>query len=152
MANTKLLSRIVLYTLTATDAIKIKRHRELHLNFGLGTHFNEAKEGDVLPMIVVAGTDGDDAVNGQIFCDGVDRHWVTSVKEGEGVGTFVVYKPGAPVPTPVAATGSMQTSGLAASGTLQNGATGPAQQDTGAANATSDAAKPAAIQGGTNGA
>lgn len=100
MANTKLLSRIVLYTLTAADAIRIKRHRELHLNFGIGTHFNEAKEGDVLPMIVVAGTDGDGAVNGQIFCDGVDSHWVTSVKEGTGVGTFVVYKP-TPPPTAV---------------------------------------------------
>jgi hypothetical protein len=54
---------------------------------------NEAREGDVLPMVICRVWPeefgpGADGVNGQVFLDGNDTFWVTSAKEGIGVGEW----------------------------------------------------------------
>ena len=54
---------------------------------------NEAKAGDVFPMIIVkVWSWGDEAVehevNGQVFLDGTDVLWAVNVSEGEGPGTW----------------------------------------------------------------
>lgn len=51
---------------------------------------NEAKEGDAFPMLItrVWGAMPGGAVNGQVFLDGNDTVWVTSVSEGVSVGSF----------------------------------------------------------------
>lgn len=66
---------IVLYKLTAEDAQAVTRKRQ---EFVAG---NEAKEGDELPMIVVAVT-ADGKVNGHVFNDGCDTFWVQGVTVG----------------------------------------------------------------------
>lgn len=94
------IGRIVHYRLTEEDATKINRRR-LHASTHLQEHIansngvqihvgNPASEGQVLPMVIVAvHGDSDDAlVNGQVFMDGNDLFWVTSVREGDGPRTF----------------------------------------------------------------
>lgn len=51
---------------------------------------NEVKEGDTFPMLIVRcwGDTETAAVNGQVFLDGNDVLWVTSVAVGEGPRTF----------------------------------------------------------------
>jgi hypothetical protein len=62
------------YTLTADDVAKVKEER------GYKTaSANEVLEGDQYPMVVVRHND-DGSVNGQVFLDGPDTLWVTSVQ------------------------------------------------------------------------
>lgn len=93
---------IVLYTLTADDADAVNRRRgyaDLKKNHSMDPGFtvvatgeqvhigNEAHEGDVLPMLVVA-EHGSGYVNGQVFLDGTDTLWVTSVRSGRKAGSY----------------------------------------------------------------
>jgi hypothetical protein len=94
------IGRIVHYTLAKEDAEKINRRREharLHLqehianSNGVQIHVgNEAHEGNILPMIIVAvhGQFDTSSVNGQVLMDGNDLYWVKTVQVGEGPGTF----------------------------------------------------------------
>ncbi len=85
--------RTVLYTLTTEDAHRINCRRGgvtsgEHWPHGAIAHFgNYATAGDVLPMLVVKKLGGD-MVNGQVFLDGNDTLWTTSVHEGEGQGCW----------------------------------------------------------------
>lgn len=89
------LRRFVLYTLSAADAKQANGQRET----AIWRRGNIAAEGDVYPMLIVRcwGVDEPEVdadklaqqlVNGQVFLDGNDTLWVTSVKVGEGPGTF----------------------------------------------------------------
>ena len=104
--------RIVHYTLSAEDAEQINRRRttgasiaeRLKLEIvdqsggfvsawpeGAQAHIgNEVKEGQVFPMLIVAvwGPSETSAVNGQVFLDGNDVLWATSVSVGEGPRTW----------------------------------------------------------------
>lgn len=61
------------YTLTEADVARVKEER------GYKTAgANEVLEGDEYPMVVVRQND-DGSVNGQVFLDGPDTLWVTSV-------------------------------------------------------------------------
>jgi hypothetical protein len=100
------LGRIVLYKLDENDEAHINRRRTTgaaiaerinnnhignpHLEtwpIGAQAHIgNEVKAGDVFPMMItrVWWESDSDAVNGQVFLDGNDVLWATSVSEGEG--------------------------------------------------------------------
>ena len=94
--------RIVHYHLSADDAEDINRRRTPSPTIktrmadgswpsGAQAHFgNEAKEGDVYPMLIVRvwGDEPMSLVNGQVFLDGNDVLWVTSTQVGEGPSTF----------------------------------------------------------------
>jgi hypothetical protein len=89
--------RWLLYTLTDEDARAINRrradtarHRPAHVENANGVQIhigNEHYAGDQLPMLVVHVWDDDRTVNGQVFLDGNDTLWKTSVKLGDGPGT-----------------------------------------------------------------
>jgi hypothetical protein len=97
------IGEIVQYTLDEQDADAVNKRRKDAQNedtngltlarreLGAQIHFgNRATEGDVYPMIIVRVWDDDDSVvNGQVFLDGNDTLWVTSVSRGEGPGHFV---------------------------------------------------------------
>lgn len=71
--------RVVQYTLTEGD---VKRR---------GAHIGApVKSGTAYPMLIVSvwGDKPDSSVNGQVFLDGNDVLWVSSVKVGEGPGTY----------------------------------------------------------------
>lgn len=76
--------RILHYTLSKTDAERISK---------LPSNQNPHYAGDVLPLLVCRvwpnefGTDKS-GVNGQVFLDGSDSLWVTSVGEGAGEGQW----------------------------------------------------------------
>ncbi len=89
--------RIVLYTLSTDDSIKINRRRtsgsEIAGNIAAGkwpigaqAHIGtDVHPGQILPMIVVKTED--DRASGQVFLDGTDTLWVTFCPEDEpGVG------------------------------------------------------------------
>jgi hypothetical protein len=90
--------RIVLYTLSAQDAEVVKRQRQPWMRLQVGSanvstaiHVgNTVYEGDIYPMIIVRtwGATPNSAVNGQVFLDGNDHLWVTSVAVGTGPHTF----------------------------------------------------------------
>lgn len=100
------IGKIVTYKLSADDAEQVNRRRtnggEIaerirteHWHLGAQAHIgNHASEGDALPMIICRvwkdefGT-GVDGYNGQVFLDGNDTLWVTSVKEGTESGQFL---------------------------------------------------------------
>lgn len=103
------IGRIVHYRLSAQDAEQIMRrrtdghsiamrmkiegsHPELRAwPAGAQAHIgNDVKEGDTFPMLVVKmwGDTPTSAVNGQVFLDGNDVLWATSVCVGEGPRTF----------------------------------------------------------------
>jgi len=102
------IGRIVHYRLSADDASHINRRRTTGASIaermkcgddpqlkawpaGAQAHIgNEAAEGDVVPMLIVHvfGDTPTSAVNGQVFLDGTDVLWVTSVAVGEGPRTF----------------------------------------------------------------
>ena len=97
---TPTICRIVRYRLTEHDAEQINRRRA-HARAQMQTHVaNQSgvmvhvganvKEGDECPMIIVRvwGSTPESAVNGQVFLDGNDLFWATSVMAGEGPGTF----------------------------------------------------------------
>lgn len=80
--------RFVQYRLTREDAGRVNGRRGANVHEsdwprGAVAHFgNSANENDVLPMLVVR-TWGGDMVNGQVFLDGNDTFWVTSVHQSE---------------------------------------------------------------------
>ncbi|MES2671606.1 MAG: hypothetical protein V4673_14480 [Pseudomonadota bacterium] len=86
------IGRIVHYALTQLDAEAITQRREGQLctqgeSIRRG---NPVKEGDVFPMMITRawGDAETSSVNGQLFMDGNDSHWLTSVSVGEGPGKF----------------------------------------------------------------
>lgn len=91
--------RMVDYTLSEHDALAINRRRtsgpdiaerisQGNWPIGAQAHIgNAVKAGDVLPMMVVKVWDGT-MVNGQVFLDGNDCFWATSVSEGTAPGTW----------------------------------------------------------------
>lgn len=109
------IGRIVHYRLSADDAAAINRRRTDGSSIaqrmknaippqegqnsatiygwpsGAQAHIgNEAAEGDTFPMLItrVWGNTPESAVNGQVFLDGNDVLWTTSVVVGEGPRTF----------------------------------------------------------------
>lgn len=86
--------RIVNYRLSEEDAVQINRRRttgkaiadrivEEKWPLGAQAHIgNEAKAGDVLPMIIVK-VWSDVCVNGQVFLDGNDTFWGLSRNLGD---------------------------------------------------------------------
>ena len=98
------IGRIVHYRLSEDDAKAINRRRTdggsiaqrmatspAEWPAGAQAHIgNNASEGDVYPMLItrVWGSNPEAAVNGQVFLDGNDVLWATSVCVGEGPRTF----------------------------------------------------------------
>ncbi len=97
------IGRIVHYMLSAENAQQINRRRttgkaiaeRIAVNawpLGAQAHIgNEAKEGQVFPMIIVSSPNPEDPrfpVNGQVFLDGNDTFWTNSVCEGATPGTW----------------------------------------------------------------
>lgn len=100
--------RFVVYTLSADDAAQINRRRTTSASIserinnttdagiaawpvGAQAHIgNEAKEGDAFPMLIVKtwGDTPEAYVNGQVFLDGNDVFWATSVSVGVGPRTW----------------------------------------------------------------
>lgn len=77
------LGRIVHYTLTPANAVNINEIRRVSARNYFG---NAVYAGDVFPMLITkvwAHGDPDAYVNGQVFLDGNDCLWVTSVKVGD---------------------------------------------------------------------
>ena len=101
------MGRFVRYTLTPQDSMTINKRREANKTYrhpgadvsdrapaGAQAHAgNSTHAGQVLPMLIVRvwpdefgpGVPG---VNGQVFLDGQDQHWVCSAAEGEGQGQW----------------------------------------------------------------
>ncbi len=91
---------IVHYKLSAQDAGAINRRRRdakekmdwhVALKTGAQVHVgNEASAGDVFPMMItrVWGSTPESAVNGQVFLDGNDLFWTTSVHAGDKPAEF----------------------------------------------------------------
>ena len=95
-----ILGRTVLYTLCQQDADAINKRRTdaaAHLiehrqdANGVQIHVgNSVRVGEVFPMMIVRmwGNTEKSCVNGQVFLDGNDPLWVTSVAVGTGPRTF----------------------------------------------------------------
>lgn len=82
--QTPSIGRIVHYTLSAQDAVRIRAGRErLECEEG-----NQPVSGEVYPMIITRVWGPNSEVNGQVLLDGNDTLWVTSVHVGEGERTF----------------------------------------------------------------
>lgn len=96
------IGRVVHYRLSTQDIEQINRRRtnsksiadripENRWPAGAQAHIgNEAKEGDVFPMLIVKcwGDTATSSVNGQVFLDGNDVFWATSRSVGNQPGTF----------------------------------------------------------------
>jgi hypothetical protein len=100
------IGRIVHYTLSEADAEQVNRRREdaithrakaqrfddqVVLHTGGQVHTgNVANPGDTYPAIIVRtwGSTPESSVNLQVFLDGNDTLWVTSVVAGEGQRKF----------------------------------------------------------------
>lgn len=73
---------------------KVEMHAKTVPQWPLGAQAhigNEAQEGQTFPMMIVAVWEDaptTSAVNGQVFLDGNDVFWATSVSVGEGPGTY----------------------------------------------------------------
>ena len=90
------IGRLVIYKLTASDAEQVNRRRTTAVSIverikvlmwplGAQAHIgNTVAEGDEFPMLIVRlwGTTETSCVNGQVFLDGSDVLWVTSVSQG----------------------------------------------------------------------
>lgn len=89
------IGRIVTYRLSEQDAVEITQRRGLQVHAVELLRGNKVKEGDAFPMMIVRVWDDqpDSCVNGQVFMDGNDTHWATSVQAGEGPRTFSWYQP-----------------------------------------------------------
>jgi len=84
------IGRIVHYTVTEGDATAtnkrradMQRHLQEHRDASNGSQVhvgNTVRAGDVFPMMITR-VWGEDLVNGQVFLDGNDTLWVTSVHE-----------------------------------------------------------------------
>jgi hypothetical protein len=102
MSQIPTIGRIVHYTLSEADADAINRRREdaerhrragglVPQNAGEQRHIgNRAEAGQVYPMLITRpwGSTPESSVNGQVFLDGNDVLWVTSVSAGEGQRRF----------------------------------------------------------------
>lgn len=109
MSITPTIGRIVHYTLSAHDAAAINKrrkdardHQTEHVanSTGVQVHVgNDVREGDVYPMIItrVWGDTPESCVNGQVFLDGNDLYWASSVSVGTGPYKFAW--PNVTVPT-----------------------------------------------------
>lgn len=99
--STPAIGRIVHYTLSDNDAKRVNKRRDdairrAHENrehpeeTGWQTHYgNRVNAGEVYPMLIVRVWNLDPGtVNGQVFLDGNDTLWVTSVSFGEGERTY----------------------------------------------------------------
>lgn len=98
------LGRIVHYRLSQDDAAQITRRRTTGASIadrmrqdppawaaGAQAHIgNPVSELDAFPMLIVRvwGADEDSLVNGQVFLDGNDVFWASSVRVGDAPGTF----------------------------------------------------------------
>ena len=84
---TPALGNLVHYCLSVTDALNVNQRRRQDGTEATG---NIVKDGDLFPMMVtrVWGKQPESCVNGQVFLDGNDTLWVTSVRVGDGRGTF----------------------------------------------------------------
>jgi len=92
--------RIVSYTVTADQAREINNrrahadaHRAMHKSAANGTVIHMGStvtEGRRFPMIITAvhGDAPTSAINGQVFLDGNDSLWVTSVTLGDQPGNY----------------------------------------------------------------
>lgn len=90
------IGRIVLFKLNETDAATINKrredaHRVRRAGFLVDTGFhahvgNRAEAGDVYPALVVRrwGDTPESVIQLQVFLDGNDTYWATSVAEGDG--------------------------------------------------------------------
>jgi hypothetical protein len=90
---------VVNYKLSSNDAEKINKRRTTSLSIkerieeelwplGAQAHIgNEATEGQILPMVITA-VHSESCVNGQVFLDGNDTLWVTSVLQGNEPGNW----------------------------------------------------------------
>lgn len=81
---------IVEYTLNENDANEINYRRDSSKGFrgngGFQLHIgNVVSAGDKFPMLIVRtwGDTPEAQVNGKVFLDGNDDHWVTSVAQGD---------------------------------------------------------------------
>lgn len=74
--------RIVHYRLTDADVDTIVAERMK----GDGARGNVAREGDVVPLLVVVAHENPASVNGQAFLDGNHSLWVTSAAPSEVAG------------------------------------------------------------------
>jgi hypothetical protein len=89
------IGRIVIYTLSTDDAVKINKRRDdavlsRHSN-GVMVHVgNEVMEGNEYPAIVVEvwGDRPDSPINLKVELDGSDAFWAGSRKVGTGPGTY----------------------------------------------------------------
>ena len=91
--------RLVLYKLTKEDVEAINRRRTAPNSIaerlenetwpiGAQAHIgNEVAEGDLLPTLVVKVWEGN-SINAQVFLDGNDTLWVTSVQQGGETGQW----------------------------------------------------------------
>lgn len=85
------IGRIVHYRLSLDDITTINRRRTTSASVSATpTLGNPVNMGDVFPMLITRcwGTTPESAVNGQVFLDGNDGVWVTSVMCGSGLGAF----------------------------------------------------------------
>lgn len=87
------IGRIVIYKVSETDSELISAQRnarnDVHSRVAgeVGLHAgNESSEGNEYPMMIVA--NWGDSVNGQVFLDGNDTFWATSVSEGDAPGQW----------------------------------------------------------------
>lgn len=94
------IGRIVLYTLTQSDADTVNRRRTTGSSVlrrmednppswpaGAQAHIGTVVEaGDTLPLIITAVRDS--FVNGKVLLDGTDELWVQAVPEGVGGGAW----------------------------------------------------------------
>lgn len=97
---TPTIGQIVHYTLTNADAERINKRRNDAIasgtagrNSGAIVHFgNRAAAGETYPMIITrvwAHATELALVNGQVWLDGNDTLWATSVRQGPGEGHYV---------------------------------------------------------------
>lgn len=77
------IGRIVIYKLAAADITRIQAKR-------LGFAYNEAREGDEYPAMIVRTWGGTpaSAVNLKVMLDGEDSYWATSRTVGEKPGDY----------------------------------------------------------------
>lgn len=104
MSQVPTIGRIVHYRLTEEDVSQVNRRRTTGASIwqrmradpptwpegAQARGGNSASAGDVYPMMIVCtwGDKPDSTVNGQVFLDGNDVLWATSVHVGDGPGTF----------------------------------------------------------------
>jgi len=84
------IGRIVHYRLSAQDAQEITSRRGVRAHANEFLRGNSVKEGDTFPAMIVHvwGEAPESAVQLQVFLDGNDTHWATSVQVGEGPHTY----------------------------------------------------------------